>query len=123
MEHAQPLILLADHIAIGVSVAAIVIAVVVAISAVGGRSRCRGSYCCGTHRSSIRISATVRDATTIGHTTACDSSTAIGHAAACNRPATNTYRTGTGATGSGATTSERFIRYQRRAHEGSGRKS
>ena len=91
---------------------AAVVASVVAVSAV--RTGCRGSYCCCTDRSAIRIiPATVRSATirrstirraTIGRAT-------IGYATTRNRPASDTCRANPSAASTGATTtvSERVI--------------
>jgi hypothetical protein len=109
------LILLADHVAIGVAVAAVVDATVVAVSAVGGGSGGCGSYCCGSDCcTAIRISAAPAR-TTIGHATIC--AAAIGYATACNGTAAYAYCANTGAA---ATIGERVIGNKRRANKDDG---
>jgi hypothetical protein len=78
-------ILLADEIAVGVAVAAVVVATVSAISAVSGGTGCCGSYCCRPDCSSaIRIPPTISGAAI--------SSAAIGHATPRNGTAADTDR-------------------------------
>jgi hypothetical protein len=100
------LILLANHVAIAVAVAAVVDTTVVAIAvivvAVSSGSGCSGSYCGGPDcRSAIRIPAAPSCATI--------DAAAIGNATACNADstATHTYRANTG---TATTVSERVMR-------------
>jgi len=83
-------ILLADEIAVGVAVAAVVVATVSAISAVSGGTGCCGSYCCRPDCSSaIRIPPTISGATISGTAI---SGAAIGHATPRNGTAADTDR-------------------------------
>ena len=107
------LILRADQIAVGVAVAAVVVATIVAVSP---SSRC-GSYCCGPdRRSAIRIIPTAIGrstvsspaigspavgGSTIGHTPARNANSAASDACRANPCAANT--------GTAATVSERVI--------------
>jgi hypothetical protein len=113
------LILLAQQIAVGVTVAAVVVATV-AVSAVSGGPDCCGSYRSGPDRSSaIRISsapsrAAIRRApigcATIGHVTA----------RIANSTSSDTYRANPSGTGTASTVSERVIGYEGRANKDDG---
>jgi hypothetical protein len=93
------LILLADQIAVSVTVAAVVVATIGAVSAVSGGTGCCGSYCCRPDcRSAIRIAPTVSGA-------------AIGHAPPRNGTASDAYRASPSGvhTCTAATVSERVV--------------
>src|SRR6516162_855664 len=108
---ASTLILRAHHVAVGGSIAAVVVATVVAVVvAVCGGSYCSGPYCSGPDRRRS-ISPTIAIATiggpTIGHATTRDanSSATIGHATARNSTASNTHRANPASTDATATVS------------------
>jgi hypothetical protein len=118
------LILLAQQIAVGVTVAAVVVATV-AVSAVSGGPDCCGSYRSGPDRSSaIRIPsapsrATIRRAPIGCATIGCAT---IGHVTAriANSTSSDTYRANPSGTGTASTVSERVIGYEGRANKDDG---
>jgi hypothetical protein len=108
-------ILLADQIAVGVTVAAVVVGTV---SAVSGGTGCCGSYCCcPDRRSAIRIPSTISSAA-IGRSTV--SGPAIGHATPRNGAASDTYRANPAGTDTASTVSEGVIGYKGRANKDGG---
>jgi hypothetical protein len=126
------LILLADPIAVAISVAAVAVTVgvvAVVVVAVSGGTDCRGSECCGTdRRSAIRIIPATIGGTAIGYATArnTNSGTAIGHATARNANSTtsDTCRANPAASADTATTvSERVIRNEGHPYKEGGRET